>query len=366
MKTKRVLYLIQFPPPVHGVSALNKIVWEDPIINQNIEKRILPIRFAKQLNELRSFRLKKIGIAAILYIRILYQLIFFRPTAVYFSFMPLGIAFWRDFFYLLTIKAFGVKPILHLDNQGIAQNCKRFLYRKMYQVAFKNCSIIHVNEWLLKKEFATLSVKNTKLNFVNNTIAPQIEIERIENHDCKQILFLSHLFPEKGADLLIDAFKQIHHNDPKLKLIIAGETPSNHIIKELQVKVKRLNLSNAVVFTGGIWGEEKSKLLASSTIFVLPSSNDCFPLVILEALHFGTPVITSNSGGLKTIFDDGKEMIFIDELEETVLKEKMELLLYNNELRVQIGINGKLKANQIIAEFSSSMRKVFEDVLWST
>jgi hypothetical protein len=112
--------------------------------------------------------------------------------------MPLGIAFWRDFFYLLTIKAFGVKPILHLDNQGIAQNCKRFLYQKMYPVAFKNCSIIHVNEWLLKKEFAALSVKNAKLYFVNNTIAPQVEVERTENHDCKQILFSRDLFQKRA------------------------------------------------------------------------------------------------------------------------------------------------------------------------
>ncbi|MGE0077776.1 MAG: glycosyltransferase [Bacteroidales bacterium] len=364
METKRVLYLVQFPPPIHGVSALNKIVWEDSAINQSIEKRVLPIRFAKQLNELRTFRLKKIGIAAILYFRIIYQLIVFRPHAVYFSFMPIGIAFWRDLLYLLTIKFFRVKPILHLDNQGIAHKSKNKIYKKIYQFAFNGCYIIHVNEYLLNKELAELSLKNAKLCFVHNTIEPLDNISVDNTNKSHQILFLSHLFPEKGVDVLIDSFKLLHKNDSSLKLVIAGDSPSSHIIKGLKQKVEKLNLSDSIRFTGGVWNREKCELIANSSVFVLPSFNDCFPLVILEALHFGVPVITTNSGGLKTIFEDGKEIIFIDSPEQKILKEKLELLLYNDDLRTRIGNYGRQKANLIIAEFPKSMRKIFEEVLW--
>lgn len=365
MKPKKVLYLIQFPPPVHGVSVLNKIVWENATINFNIEKRILPIRFARRLDELRTFRLKKIGIAAILYLKILYQLIFFRPNAVYFSFMPIGIAFWRDLVYLITIKAFGVKPMLHLDNQGIAAKSKNLFYKNIYQIAFKGCNIIHVNEWLLKKEFENLTIKNAKLHFVHNTIEPLDTQTQDKTNDTHQILFLSHLFPEKGAEVLIDSFKLLQSNNSNLKLIIAGDSPSNQILKTLKLKVKKLNLEDSVTIFGGVWGQEKCKLIANSSIFVLPSSNDCFPLVILEALHYGIPVITTNSGGLKTIFNDGKEMFFIDNPEPNILKDKIEILLNDKDLREQIGYNGKLKATKIIEEFPNSMRLIFEDVLWS-
>ena len=135
---------------------------------------------------------------------------------------------------------------------------------------------------------------NTKIRFIPNGVAePEFEPANImmlkyNLEPKKYILAVGRLSPEKGFDRLIKAYNKL--KDPKFKLVIAGdnEYPTryrNNLLK------KR---SNNIEFTRYICSRELAELYCNAGLFVSSSINEGFPLVLLEALSYGLPVLVSD------------------------------------------------------------------------
>ncbi|MDO8617966.1 MAG: glycosyltransferase family 1 protein [Candidatus Uhrbacteria bacterium] len=118
-------------------------------------------------------------------------------------------------------------------------------------------------------------------------------------------LYVGSAYPHKRLDLLLDAWQVIAAYHPELSLIIAGEEDvfmARHV-----AFVKQQNLSR-VTFTGRVTDAELAALLQNASAFVFPSSHEGFGLPPLEALSFGTPVISSDSTCLPEVLP--KEGVF--------------------------------------------------------
>ena len=90
---------------------------------------------------------------------------------VYFSLMPVGWGFYRDFIIVLTLKLFPLKIIYHLHNLGIQKKSKNVFIRWMYKMTFRNSVIIHLSKNVLSAEFRNLKIKNSK-SHVQPRISP--------------------------------------------------------------------------------------------------------------------------------------------------------------------------------------------------
>ncbi len=102
-------------------------------------------------------------------------------------------------------------------------------------------------------------------------------------------LFLSRLVPEKGIDVLIRAFKNL---DTKKKLVIVGDHTHT---QDYVMQVKKLAADDdRIIFTGGKFGKEKDSLFRGAYCFILPSSIEGLPIVLLEAMSYGIPCVVSN------------------------------------------------------------------------
>ncbi|MBN1269174.1 MAG: glycosyltransferase family 4 protein [Kiritimatiellae bacterium] len=103
------------------------------------------------------------------------------------------------------------------------------------------------------------------------------------------ILYLGRLVPEKGCHLLIEAFRQL---DTKHKLLIVGDTShSDDYVAQLRAAASG---DDRIVFTGALYGEDKDEAFSNASLFVLPSTLEGMPIVLLEALSYGCPVLCSN------------------------------------------------------------------------
>ena len=78
-----------------------------------------------------------------------------------------------------------------------------------------------------------------------------------------------------------------------------------------------------------------------SDIFVLPTYNDCFPLVLLEAMSFSLPIISTFEGGIPDIVNDELTGYLVQQRDSVALAEKIELLIQNPDLRKKMGIAGR-------------------------
>jgi glycosyltransferase involved in cell wall biosynthesis len=111
------------------------------------------------------------------------------------------------------------------------------------------------------------------------------------SHETKFILFAGRLHPQKDPLLLLQSMAAL--NQPNVQLLIAGD---GELAGDIRSEIARLGLSQSVTMLGAISQAELANLHRLSSAFILTSIYEGLPLVVLEALLCGTPVITTQCG----------------------------------------------------------------------
>ncbi len=103
------------------------------------------------------------------------------------------------------------------------------------------------------------------------------------------VFAMGRFVPEKGFDLLINAFSK---NQPQnIPLVIAGDTDHED---DYSIKLKALAKAAKIVLPGFIKGEKLNELLTNARLFVLPSYHEGLPIALLEAMSFNLDVLASD------------------------------------------------------------------------
>lgn len=105
------------------------------------------------------------------------------------------------------------------------------------------------------------------------------------------VLFAGRLHPQKDPLLLISAFATL--DAPNVHLLIAGD---GELAGEIREQIRKLELSNRVTMLGAVPQKELAQLHRICNAFVLSSAYEGLPLVVLEALASGTPIVTTRCG----------------------------------------------------------------------
>jgi hypothetical protein len=116
----------------------------------------------------------------------------------------------------------------------------------------------------------------------------------------KVIIFVGRLSEEKGIDKLLEAVKLLNDIDVKV-LIVGSLIMSANVVDSYQIRLHKLSeeLCDKVIFTGYMAHNELPSLYSIADVAVLPSIwDEPAGLTMIEALACGTPLITTNSGGI--------------------------------------------------------------------
>jgi glycosyltransferase involved in cell wall biosynthesis len=107
-----------------------------------------------------------------------------------------------------------------------------------------------------------------------------------------KVLFLSRLHEKKGVDVLIRAAALLRERRRECVVMVAGKGEEGYE-RYLHELTERLSLQDDVVFLGLVTGKTKISLYQAADLFVLPTQQENFGMVLAEALAAGTPVITT-------------------------------------------------------------------------
>jgi glycosyltransferase involved in cell wall biosynthesis len=155
-----------------------------------------------------------------------------------------------------------------------------------------------------------------------------------------EVLFVGRLAPQKNVDALLDATAVLRDAGRQLIVRIVGEGEERN---RLQAKAALLRLSN-MVFEGRRTPAEIAEAYARATVVVLPSTHEGMPLVLLEAMAAGTPVVASR---LTEITEAGGDAIItVDPVTPHALAEALSRLLDDAVLRDRLSEAGRRRAGR--------------------
>jgi glycosyltransferase involved in cell wall biosynthesis len=152
---------------------------------------------------------------------------------------------------------------------------------------------------------------------------------------------LSRLRHEKGIDVLIQAFSQVHKIYPSAQLLLVGDGPQR---REYETLVKQLKLEQQVVFFGAADWETAMQLMSLMVVVVVPSRFEGFGLTAAEAMAMGKPVVASDTFGLKELINHEQTGLLFENENDSELGEQILLFLKDQNLSEQCGQNAFQKA----------------------
>lgn len=155
----------------------------------------------------------------------------------------------------------------------------------------------------VKKRFKKKSITITPgINLPTKVIVNERILKKQNINKGKYFLYLGRLVPEKKAEILIIAFLQSGIKDKQL--IIAGDDPNE--IKYITQLKKIAKKSDNIIFTGGVYGNEKELLLQECYAFCIPSELEGLPITLLEAMSYKKVCIVSDiSANIEALGDTG-------------------------------------------------------------
>jgi glycosyltransferase involved in cell wall biosynthesis len=165
-------------------------------------------------------------------------------------------------------------------------------------------------------------------------------------HDSLVVGSVGRLMPIKGFGHLIEAFAQLRGRRaaPGARLMIVGDGP---LRSELEQCAERLGVSGDVSFLGA--RDDVYDLMSAFDVFALPSLHEGIPMVILEAMAVGVPIVASRVGGIPEILEDGRDALLVPAGDAGALAKGIETLASSPTLRAA---TVRAAREQVEAQFS--------------
>ena len=171
----------------------------------------------------------------------------------------------------------------------------------------KSDVVTSVSQNLKEETYSLFDIKNDihvipnfiELDKIKNISKIATNRSVMANENEKIITHISNFRKVKRIPDVIDIFYKIQQKIPS-KLMMVGDGPEKETAENLCYK---LGISDKVIFFGN--SNEIDKILSFTDLFLLPSETESFGLAALEAMAWGVPVISSNTGGLPEVNFDG-------------------------------------------------------------
>jgi glycosyltransferase involved in cell wall biosynthesis len=359
------------PPPYHGVAMAIRTLL-DSKIKESFTMSHLDLADRRGIGHVNKPDLHDVALFCRQWFRLLWLLSLRRPKIVYFVLSQSTIGVLRDSFFVWPAILSGAKVVAHLHGAAFQDWYGRrwFPMRWYTRLLMRTVARAIVLGESLRDQFHGL-VAPERIDVVPNGIADcGVGRGGLPNLRGRwQVLYLNTLNKMKGTLVLLEAIALVLQQRTDVQFVFAGPWSHDAHRKDAEAFIAQQGIGSSITFVGQVSGEQKTALLHAADLFVFPGiQQEGQPLVVLEAMAAGLPILFTNRGCLRETLCDGESGIEVPTGDVTALADRIQWLLGRPDEMKRLGANARLRFEQ---EYSARrhldrMRTVFESVLPST
>lgn len=362
----KILAVGQIPPPYHGQAVVNQMIFDASW--EAIDKIVIPMRYSKSVDDVGKAGLSKIFHLFLLVVKTWWVCLVKRPDILYYP--PASahkVPIIRDIVYLGLTRFFFKKTVFHFHAGGIGAYIETlgFLGKLAKCVYAKPDLAIELyeepdspGEYLEARSIVTVP---------NGLEVGEVKLAKAVSKPFT-ILFLGALREDKGVLDLIRTVAKLEIEE--VDVLIGGAWSCTEFEIKAKELTKELGVSDVIKWLGVVVGEKKWEVFNKADCFFFPTFyySEKFPLVLIEALGMGLPIVSTNWRGIPQLLEGGdcSELFEVGDIDGfshalrnlTMDKERLQKLsrnatcLYENKYTVQIFLDA----------MESCLLKVGEDI----
>ena len=163
--------------------------------------------------------------------------------------------------------------------------------------------------------------------------------------DNKLLLYIGRIEPRRNIEFLLKVYVNVRKSNSKTKLVIIGKGNADYVQKCRNL-AKELDLENDIIWIERLEQKYLAKIYRQCNVFLLPTLYEIFGMVLLEAMYFKLPVVTSLNGGSDILIKDKGTGYIIEKFDESIWSSKVIEILNDADESKNVGE----RANKLITE----------------
>lgn len=362
----RILFILHLPPPVHGASMMGQYIRDSRLVNEKFDCRYINLSASENVDEVGKLSARKIRFLFTNLWHVIQAIIKEKPQLCYLTPTSGGWGFYRDFVMVKILLLFRAKVLLHFHNKASKQWMEGRLHRPLAKSFFKGVRIILLSEELYAERAPFIS--KDAVFFCPNGIpatAPLKNPYRTQNEKV-HFLFLSNMMEGKGIFVLLEACSTLSRKGFDFQCDFVGGWKDVTDV-DFNKKIAEYGLENQVRTHGAKYGSDKVRFLQQADVLVFPThyEGETFGLVLLEAMDYSLPCISTDNGAIKSVIKTGETGFCIKQKDVMELVDRMIWMIEHPDQRIRMGCAGKRRyeENFTLAHFERKMTSILNDYL---
>ena len=366
LKKSRILFIGTLPPPVHGSAVVSQQIKDSKLINDAFDCDWVNLSTSRRMDEIGKTTLAKPFRLLGALCKEFWLLLTHRYDLCYLAITCHGSGFLKDSPFVLLAKLFRKKIVIHQHNKGMANDVDRWPYRWLLPLCYKNARVILLS-WYLYPDIEKVVPKENVVICPNGIRVQEYKRPNVYNspdtNHVPRLLFLSNLIESKGVFVLLDALKILKDKGYSFICDFVGGETKEIDSKLFTEEVNMRQLNRLVFYRGRKYGNEKEEFFKKADMFVFPSMEDCFPLVLLEAMASKLAIVTTTEGAIPDEVKDGENGLIAQKNDAESLATCISKLIDAPALRKKMGESGRERLELMFTE--DIFEKRMKDILWT-
>lgn len=276
-----------------------------------------------------------------------------------------GASFYRKMVFIILAKVWGKKIVFHCHSGKFDQfydqgpDWQKFLIR--WVLSMSDAVVVLSSHWT---SFFSQMVPASKLKVLLNAVPLadyQSAAARFPKSSEPTILFAGQFTENKGIFDLLSIIPELVTKIPTVKVLLAGSGD----VKRIQALLRDSGIEGSVRLLGWVDSRKLIGLYHQSHLFVLPSYYEGSPMVMLEAMACGLPIVSTRVGGIPELVTEEVNGILINPGDRKTLLASLSRLLADPGLRDRMGLKNveKIKEKYDIPIYIKKLKRLYRELL---